>query len=81
MITETTGNVIPNERDARHMPPIMRPLLRFAPDVFTMLLVATVALASVAPPTAALETPVKIATDAAIAFMFFSMARAWRPRM
>ena len=46
-------------------------LSRFAPDTFTLLLVATVALASFAPPTAALETPVKIATDVAIAFMFF----------
>ena len=46
-------------------------LFRFAPDTFTLLLVATVALASFAPPTAALETPVKIATDVAIAFMFF----------
>jgi hypothetical protein len=46
-------------------------LLRIAPDTFTMCLIATVVLASVAPPTAALETPVKIATDIAIAFMFF----------
>lgn len=46
-------------------------LSRFAPDRFTMLLVATVALASFAPPTAAWETPLKLATDAAIAFMFF----------
>jgi solute carrier family 10 (sodium/bile acid cotransporter), member 7 len=46
-------------------------LLRFAPDTFTMLLVATVVLASFAPPTASLELPVKIATDVAIAFMFF----------
>src|SRR3984885_15537043 len=46
-------------------------LLRIAPDTFPMLLVATGVLASVAPPTAALETPVKIATDVAIAFMFF----------
>ena len=46
-------------------------LSRFAPDTFTMLLVATVVLASFAPPTAAFETPVKIATDVAIAFMFF----------
>jgi sodium/bile acid cotransporter 7 len=46
-------------------------LLRIAPDTFTMLLVATVVLASVAPPTAAFETPVKIAIDVAIAFMFF----------
>ena len=46
-------------------------LLRFAPDTFTLLLVATVVLASVAPPSAAFETPVKIATDVAIAFMFF----------
>src|ERR1700743_212825 len=65
-------SVIPNKRSARHILPIMRhTLLRFAPDTFTILLVATVALASVAPPTAALETPVKIATDLAIAFMFF----------
>jgi solute carrier family 10 (sodium/bile acid cotransporter), member 7 len=46
-------------------------LSRFAPDTFTLLLVATVVLASFAPPSAALETPVKIATDVAIAFMFF----------
>jgi sodium/bile acid cotransporter 7 len=46
-------------------------LLRIAPDTFTMCLIATVVLASVAPPTAAFETPVKIATDIAIAFMFF----------
>jgi solute carrier family 10 (sodium/bile acid cotransporter), member 7 len=46
-------------------------LLRIAPDTFTMCLIATVVLASVAPPSAALETPVKIATDIAIAFMFF----------
>ena len=46
-------------------------LFRFAPDRFTMLLVATVALATLAPPTAAFETPLKVATDAAIAFMFF----------
>jgi sodium/bile acid cotransporter 7 len=52
--------------------PIMRQtLLRITPDRFTLLLVATVVLASVAPPTAALETPVRIATDVAIAFMFF----------
>ncbi len=44
---------------------------RFAPDTFTLLLVATVALASFAPPAAAFELPVKIATDVAIAFMFF----------
>src|SRR6478736_1364435 len=44
---------------------------RFAPDTFTMLLVATVVLASFAPPSAAFELPVKIATDVAIAFMFF----------
>jgi sodium/bile acid cotransporter 7 len=72
MITETTANAIPNERDARHIAPIMRPaLFRFAPDAFTLLLVATVALASVLPPSAAFETPVKIATDVVIAFMFF----------
>src|ERR1700743_1097127 len=65
-------SVIPNKRSARHILPIMRhTLLRFAPDTFTILLLATVVLASVAPPTAALETPVKIATDVAIAFMFF----------
>jgi len=46
-------------------------LLRFVPDTFTLLLVGTVILASLAPPTAAMETPVKIAIDAAIAFMFF----------
>ncbi len=72
MITETMASVIPHERDARHIRPIMRQnLLRFAPDTFTLLLVATVALASVLPPSAAFETPVKIATDVAIAFMFF----------
>jgi solute carrier family 10 (sodium/bile acid cotransporter), member 7 len=72
MITETMENVIPNEREPRHIPPIMRQTLsRFAPDTFTLLLVGTVLLASFAPPTAALETPVKIATDVAIAFMFF----------
>src|SRR6516165_4272094 len=46
-------------------------LLRITPDVFTLCLIATVVLASVAPPTAAFETPVRIATDIAIAFMFF----------
>jgi sodium/bile acid cotransporter 7 len=46
-------------------------LYRFAPDRFTMLLVATVALATFAPPAAAFDTPLKVATDAAIAFMFF----------
>src|ERR1700722_12780562 len=46
-------------------------LSRFAPDTFTVLLVATVVLASFAPPSAAFELPVKIATDVAIAFMFF----------
>ena len=72
MITETMENVIPNERAIRHIAPTMRStLLRFLPDTFTLLLVATVALASFAPPNAALETPVKIATDVAIAFMFF----------
>jgi solute carrier family 10 (sodium/bile acid cotransporter), member 7 len=66
------ASVIPNKRSARHIPSIMRQtLLRFAPDTFTMLLVGTVVLASVAPPTVGLETPVKIATDVAIAFMFF----------
>lgn len=50
----------------------MRQLLpRIAPDPFTMLLVATVALASFAPPTKALDTPVALATDVAIALMFF----------
>jgi solute carrier family 10 (sodium/bile acid cotransporter), member 7 len=72
MITETTANVIPNEHYVRHIPSIMRQtLLRFAPDTFTLLLVATVLLASFAPPSAAFELPVKIATDVAIAFMFF----------
>src|ERR1700733_3046823 len=46
-------------------------LLRIPPHTFTMLLVGTVVLASVAPPAASFETPVKIATDVAIAFMFF----------
>jgi solute carrier family 10 (sodium/bile acid cotransporter), member 7 len=50
----------------------MRPFLsRIAPDPFTTLLVATVALATVAPPTKALEAPVAVATDVAIALMFF----------
>ena len=71
MITETAENVIPNERALRHIVAMRQTLSRFAPDTFTLLLVATVALASFAPPTAALETPVKIATDVAIAFMFF----------
>ena len=72
MITETTANVIPNEREVGHIPLTMRQTLsRFAPDTFTLLLVGTVVLASFAPPTAAFETPVKIATDVAIAFMFF----------
>ena len=72
MITETIANVIPNDREGRHIPPIMRQtLLCIAPDTFTMLLVATVVLASVAPPTAVFETPVRIAIDVAIAFMFF----------
>jgi solute carrier family 10 (sodium/bile acid cotransporter), member 7 len=52
-------------------PSMRQTLLRIAPDAFTTCLIATVVLASVAPPTAALETPVKIATDIAIAFMFF----------
>jgi solute carrier family 10 (sodium/bile acid cotransporter), member 7 len=52
-------------------PSMRQTLLRIAPDAFTMCLIATVVLASVAPPTAALETPVKIATNIAIAFMFF----------
>src|ERR1700678_1064707 len=51
--------------------PMRKTLSRFAPDTFTMLLWATVVLASFAPPSAAFETPVKIATDVAIAFMFF----------
>jgi solute carrier family 10 (sodium/bile acid cotransporter), member 7 len=72
MITETVRDVIPNERKSRHIPAIMpKTLSRFLPDTFTMLLVATVVLASFAPPNAALELPVKIATDVAIAFMFF----------
>jgi len=50
----------------------MRPFMsRFAPDPFTALLVATVALATVAPPTKALEAPVAVATDVAIGLMFF----------
>jgi solute carrier family 10 (sodium/bile acid cotransporter), member 7 len=79
MITETRNNVIPNERNSAHIPrvpqadsfPMRQTLSRFAPDTFTMLLVATVMLASFAPPSAAFELPVKIATDVAIAFMFF----------
>ncbi|WP_296708918.1 bile acid:sodium symporter family protein [Rhodoblastus sp.] len=46
-------------------------LLRVSPDRFTLLLIGTVALASVAPPSEAFETPVKIATSVAIALMFF----------
>jgi sodium/bile acid cotransporter 7 len=46
-------------------------LLRISPDRFTLLLIGTVALASVAPPSEAFETPVKIATSIAIALMFF----------
>lgn len=46
-------------------------LLRISPDRFTLLLIGAVALASVAPPSEAFETPVKIATDVAIALMFF----------
>src|SRR3974390_59756 len=50
----------------------MRHLLsRIAPDRFTLLLVAVVVLASLVPPAKALETPVALATDAAIALMFF----------
>jgi solute carrier family 10 (sodium/bile acid cotransporter), member 7 len=72
MITETAKDVIPNERKSRHISAIMRQTLaRFAPDTFTMLLVEIVVLASVAPPSPAFELPVKIATDIAIAFMFF----------
>src|SRR6202453_64132 len=51
--------------------PMRQTLSRFAPDTFTMLLVATVMLASFVPPSAAFELPVKIATDVAIAFLFF----------
>ena len=71
MITETTESAIPNERKLGIFPIMRQTLSRFAPDTFTLLLVATVALASFAPPTAAFELPVKIATDVAIAFMFF----------
>ncbi|WP_374545730.1 bile acid:sodium symporter family protein [Rhodoblastus sp.] len=46
-------------------------LLRLAPDRFTLLLVATVILASVAPPSEAFQNPVTIATNVAIALMFF----------
>jgi sodium/bile acid cotransporter 7 len=46
-------------------------LLQFAPDRFTLFLVATVALASLAPPAQSFETPLTVATDLAIAFMFF----------
>ena len=56
MITETMRDVIPNERKLRHIWPLCaRTLSRFLPDTFTMLLVATVVLASFAPPNAALE--------------------------
>ena len=65
-------DVIPNERISRHISVIMpKSLSRFLPDTFTMLLIATVVLASFAPPSPAFELPVKIATDVAIAFMFF----------
>ena len=46
-------------------------LSRFAPDRFTLFLVGTVALATLAPPSQAWEGPLKIVTEAAIAFMFF----------
>jgi solute carrier family 10 (sodium/bile acid cotransporter), member 7 len=46
-------------------------VLQLAPDRFTLFLVATVALATLAPPAHGLETPLAIATDLAIAFMFF----------
>jgi len=46
-------------------------LIRIAPDRFTLALIVTVALASLAPPSQSFETPVKIATDAAIGLMFF----------
>ena len=46
-------------------------LARLAPDRFTMFLVATVLLATFAPPSEAFNTPLAILTDIAIAFMFF----------
>ena len=46
-------------------------MARLIPDRFTLFLVATVTLATFAPPTPAMETPLKLATEAAIAFMFF----------
>ncbi len=50
MITESVADVIPNERESRHISAIMRQTFtRFLPDTFTMLLVATVILASFLP--------------------------------
>jgi solute carrier family 10 (sodium/bile acid cotransporter), member 7 len=50
----------------------MRSLIaRFAPDRFTMLLIATVLLATFLPPSAMFDKPLAILTDVAIAFMFF----------
>jgi solute carrier family 10 (sodium/bile acid cotransporter), member 7 len=46
-------------------------LLRFAPDRFTLLLVAVVAVAAFAPPAAAYEGAMRIAIEAVIALMFF----------
>ena len=50
---------------------MLRALARFAPDRFTMLLVATVVLATVLPPSHEFDRPLAILTDIAIAFMFF----------
>ena len=50
---------------------MLRTLARFAPDRFTMLLVATVVLATVLPPSHEFDRPLAILTDIAIAFMFF----------
>ena len=48
-----------------------RILLRIAPDRFTLLLIAVVAAATLAPPSEAFDTPLKVATNVAIALMFF----------
>ena len=77
MMTETLENAIPNERRrgifgafSDRCPPMRHPLLRFAPDRFTMLLVATVVLATVRR-RLRVRNAAQIATDVAIAFMFF----------
>lgn len=53
-------------------PPMsLRPLARFLPDTFTRLLIATVVVASLLPPTGVAVPIVSAATDVAIALMFF----------